>query len=590
MILHYKIGSLCMNIIAYELQRYEEWKTDLSGLPKPSDIPIMRRSASNNVNLSEVVPRSGIPQKVRPKSGNYSDINMKAVMEGSVYDDLSQSSESIDEKKQMSETERLKRYRTLIKKQEQLLRVAFFLLLNIAEDESVEEKMIKKNIVELLSKALERENEELLVLILTFLKKLSIMQVNKDDMGEYDVVEKLPKMLQSSHVDVVHLTLKLLFNLSFDEEMRMKMVKLDMLPKFVSLLSDERHQEVVLKLLYHLSYDDDVKEQFAYTDCVSLIVDMLVLNATDQVDQVMVALCINLAIDPNNAQQMADNSRLHSLMTRALAHEDALLMKMIHNIAEHDNTRTSFIEFVGDLAKATMESKKEDFILECLGVLANLHLADLDWAEIFKHFDMIQWFNTVLRSNAQQDYILQVIVLLGTAVHDEGCSQLLCKSNVLAALIDLLKTYQEDDEIVLQIIYVFMIALSHRESIDYVINNTEAPAYLIDLLQDNNKAIRKTCNTCLDIIAERSAVWGERIRIERFRNHNAQWLQMVDSETLEPDEEEEDNELPPYLNTAYLSTAVVPPLMPLDNNTLNESETATKKDFNHEYFNKIDDK
>lgn len=70
---------------------------------------------------------------------------------------------------------------------------------------------------------------------------------------------------------------------------------------------------------------------------------MLLLNVSDQVDQVMVALCTNLAVHPNNAQQMADNSRLHSLMTRAICHEDALLMKMLHNISEHDVTRTSFI-------------------------------------------------------------------------------------------------------------------------------------------------------------------------------------------------------------------------------------------------------
>lgn len=70
---------------------------------------------------------------------------------------------------------------------------------------------------------------------------------------------------------------------------------------------------------------------------------MLLLSAADKVDQVMVALCINLAIHPNNAQQMADNSRLQSLMTRAFRYQDSLLMKMIRNISEHDSTRASFI-------------------------------------------------------------------------------------------------------------------------------------------------------------------------------------------------------------------------------------------------------
>lgn len=70
---------------------------------------------------------------------------------------------------------------------------------------------------------------------------------------------------------------------------------------------------------------------------------MLLLSATREVDKVMVALCINLSTDATNAQQMADNSRLHSLMTRAFSYQDALLMKMIRNISEHDSIRASFI-------------------------------------------------------------------------------------------------------------------------------------------------------------------------------------------------------------------------------------------------------
>ena len=66
-------------------------------------------------------------------------------------------------------------------------------------------------------------------------------------------------------------------------------------------------------------------------------------------------------------------------------------------------------EFVGDLAKAITESKKEEFVLECVGVLSNLHIPDLDWAEIFKHFDMINWVKDVINSSDNEpDIILQV--------------------------------------------------------------------------------------------------------------------------------------------------------------------------------------
>lgn len=61
------------------------------------------------------------------------------------------------------------------------------------------------------------------------------------------------------------------------------------------------------------------------------------------------------------------------------------------------------------MAKAVTESRHDDFILECTGVLSNLYLPDLDWAEVFKHFDMISWVQKIIFANtAEPDMILQV--------------------------------------------------------------------------------------------------------------------------------------------------------------------------------------
>lgn len=38
-------------------------------------------------------------------------------------------------------------------------------------------------------------------------------------------------------------------------------------------------------------------------------------------------------------------------------------------------------------------------------------------------------------------------------------------------------------------------------NVKVVIEFAEAPGYLIDLMHDKNPAIRKVCDTCLDIIA-----------------------------------------------------------------------------------------
>ncbi len=76
----------------------------------------------------------------------------------------------------------IKELEKLIFKGEQLLRVSFYLLLNLAEDIKVEMKMINKNTVSLLVQALDRNSPDLLILIVSFLKKLSIFIENKNKM------------------------------------------------------------------------------------------------------------------------------------------------------------------------------------------------------------------------------------------------------------------------------------------------------------------------------------------------------------------------------------------------------------------------
>lgn len=60
--------------------------------------------------------------------------------------------------------------------------VALCLLLNLAEDARTELKMRNKHIVHMLVKILDREDEELLLVAVSFLKKLSIFLENKNDM------------------------------------------------------------------------------------------------------------------------------------------------------------------------------------------------------------------------------------------------------------------------------------------------------------------------------------------------------------------------------------------------------------------------
>ncbi|XP_075793101.1 kinesin-associated protein 3 isoform X5 [Pelodiscus sinensis] len=428
LITHYKIGALCMNIIDHELKRHELWQEELTKKKKAVD------EDPENQTL----------------------------------------------KKDYEKT--YKKYQGLVVKQEQLLRVALYLLLNLAEDTRTELKMRNKNIVHMLVKALDRENFELLILVVSFLKKLSIFMENKNDMVEMDIVEKLVKMVPCEHEDLLNITLRLLLNLSFDTGLRNKMVQVGLLPKLTALLGNG------LKLL----------------------------------------------------------------MKRALKFKDPLLMKMIRNISQHDEpTKNLFIDYVGDLAAQISNDEEEEFVIECLGTLANLTLPDLDWELVLKEYKLVPYLKDKLKpGSAEDDLVLEVVIMIGTVSMDDSCAAMLAKSGIIPALIELLNAQQEDDEFVCQIIYVFYQMVFHQATRDVIIKETQAPAYLIDLMHDKNAEIRKVCDNTLDIIAEYDEEWAKKIQSEKFRWHNSQWLEMVESRQMDENEQclYGDDRIEPYIH------------------------------------------
>ncbi|XP_052673915.1 kinesin-associated protein 3-like [Crassostrea angulata] len=474
-IVHFKIGALCMNIVEHELKKYVMWNEEL--------------------------------QKKKKAAGSDKDRKGKEEYEKS-----------------------LQKYEGLVKKQEQLLRVAYYLLLNLAEDLKVEMKMRNKSIVAFLVKTLDRDNHELLILVVSFLKKLSIFIENKTEMAELNIIEKLTKLVPCDHEDLLNITLRLLMNLSFDAELRSKMFKFGLLPKLVGLLPNENHRMYVLGILYHISMDDKSKSMFTYTDCIPMVMKML-FESGENVEMELMALCVNLASNKRVAAMICEGQGLKMLMKRAFKYRHPLLMKMIRNLSQHDGpTKNLFVDYISDLAQAVLNEEDEDFGLECLGILGNLTIPDLDYELILKEYNLIPWIKSRLEPGAcEDDWVLEVIILVGTVCNDDACAKMLAEANIIQSLIELLNAKQEDDEMVCQIVYVFYQMIFHESTREVIIKDTQAPAYLIDLMHDKNSEIRKVCDNTLDMIAEFDEEWAKKIQLEKFRWHNSQWLEMVET-------------------------------------------------------------
>ncbi|XP_071202442.1 kinesin-associated protein 3a isoform X1 [Salvelinus alpinus] len=485
LVTHYKIGALCMNITEHELKRYDLWQDELQKKKKAYEED--------------------------PDNQNVKKEHEKA----------------------------LKKYQGLLSKQEQLLRVALYLLLNLAEDTRTELKMRNKNIVHMLVKTLDREDEELLVLVVSFLKKLSIFLENKNDMAETYAVEKLARLLACDHENLLNTTLRLLLNLSFDTGLRSQMVQAGLIHKLSLMLADEKQGQLCMCILYHISVDDRFKSMFAYTDCIPQLMKMLFECGESHMEPELISFCINLAANKRNAQVICEGNGLKMLMKRGLKLKDVLIMKMIRNLSQHDGpTKNLFIDYVGDLAAQMGAEEREEYVMECLGTLANLTIPDLDWELVLKEYNLVPYLKDhLIPGSAEDDLILEVVIMIGTVSMDDSCAATMAKSGIIPALIELLNAQQEDDEFVCQIVYVFYQMVFHQATRDVIIKDTQAPAYLIDLMHDKNAEIRKVCNNTLDIIAEYDKECERKIQSEKFRWHNSQWLEMVESRAMGDDGE-----------------------------------------------------
>uniref|UniRef100_A0A4W6D4T1 Kinesin-associated protein 3a n=1 Tax=Lates calcarifer TaxID=8187 RepID=A0A4W6D4T1_LATCA len=469
LVTHFKIGALCMNIIEHELKRYDLWQDELQK---------KKKEFSDNQNL----------KKEHEKS--------------------------------------FRKYQSLLIKQEQLLRVALCLLLNLAEDTRTELKMRNKNIVHMLVKILDREDEELLLVVVSFLKKLSIFLENKNDMAETFAVEKLARLIPSEHEELLSTTLRLLLNLSFDTSLRSQMVQAGLVPKLSSLLGNQSllSNNCVFMFL-------NICGCFVFFPLMKMVFDC----GEEKMEAELISLCINLAANKSNAQVICEGNGLKMLMKRAVKMKDVLVMKMIRNLSQHNGpTKSLFLDHVGDLAAQISEEEAEEFVIECLGTLANLTIADLDWALVLKEYNLVPFLKDRLKpGSAEDDLILEVVIMIGTVSMDDSCAAMLAKSGIIPALIELLNAQQEDDEFVCQIVYVFYQMVFHKATRDVIIKDTQAPAYLIDLMHDNNAEIRKVCDNTLDIIAEYDEEWGKKIQTEKFRWYNGQWLEMVENRQMD---------------------------------------------------------
>ena len=433
------------------------------------------------------------------------------------------------------ERERQKRQKLVVRKQEKLLYVCFHVLLNLAEEPATEKKMAKRGIVRYLVAMLPRQNIELQVLVLIFLKKLAIFKENLPDLKKNKVALLLVPLVASPTEALQVSALRLLFNISFEPSGREAIVQGGLIPKLSKLLRQRQINPLIVRLLYHASAEKEGRALLGASDIPAVVRKHIMSCGELQLPSELVALAINLAFDEKAAEVLGEAGALRHMLERLLQTQDVLLLKLLRGLAAHEGPAQRLAPYTADLVQLLQQLEMPELLVELLGMLGALPLHCMpELPRIAHKYDLVDLLQRHLTPGyTEDDVLLEVIVLIGSLAGSEQLAATMADTRILRSLYLLITEKQEDDELVLQILFALYRFLQADESRQSLLSQTQLVIYLLDLLLDKSSAIRKMSASCLDVVAEFDEHWASQIRQRKFQMHNKEWLEVIDEDEAE---------------------------------------------------------
>lgn len=446
-----------------------------------------------------------------------------------------------------------KKYKAQLNRQNRLMHVCQMVLLNLAEEISIEKKMVNRKMPLLLVQILDRTHEDLLLVALQFLKKLSVFEENKEQISTPDTLARLVQLSSHGNIRIALLALRVLYNLSFDESIRASLVESGIVKLLVDHLRNPPFRHIVLRLLYHFSMDDRCKSLMAYyQDGMVMLLQLVVHFPEPRVGKDLVALVVNLATHPRAAEVMVQSGLFPQVMLRVLKTRDPLLCKVIRHVSSHKEVSEPMYELLQSesvrMSKWMTEFVRmainciEDpnLLVEVLGTLANMMLPDIPWADLCEAGLVDLLHRLLVVGFSEDDIVLECVMLVGNVALSKEASQHIAGSRLPSMLQDLLVEKREDDEIILQLLFTFNCLLTHDEVRDVILQDTEIAPCIMRFARSRNKAVLEQASNTLQAIAEFAGdlaapeggapPWTEQIKAFRFEQHNAEWCHYVNRE------------------------------------------------------------
>ena len=199
-----------------------------------------------------------------------------------------------------------------------------------------------------------------------------------------------------------------------------------------------------------------------------------------------------------------------------------LAFKVIRNLSQQDvNIKLKFRPYVPDLIYLLkLEEAGSDLMVEVLGTLGNLNIPQFDMTELCQEHGLLEYMAALLNPGVVEDDVALEAIIFTGAVVNKANAHLIVEAGLVERIYNLMSEKKEDDEFVLQIAYSFQRMLCSAATRDTLLSSTQVVFYLVDLLQDKNKEVRKTADMALDVVMDTDEDWAVKIRRMKFENHN----------------------------------------------------------------------
>lgn len=438
----------------------------------------------------------------------------------------------------------LDKFLFLVRKQDRILKLAFLTLLHLSEEYKTEYKMVKKDIVGCIMKNLGRQNINLLLELLIFLKKLSMFAVNKDTMIKNGILEKVMDLFKIGHPLIWKFNIDLLFNLSFDQKFRLKFLeKKEYFMNINELFKkNKEYRSIIIRFFYNLSLEEKSMPLFYESDCLLILNELIIKFPENLIAAELAALTLNLVTYPLNAKKIASKGRIKALIERALKFSDFHLIKIVKNILkysdddeanddtldDHSVINEIVEDYIDDYFMKILKTKSEgnEFLIETIEILSYI---DTDWYERLDKHNLIHFFEKELKENRYDDLLIAVIQFLGNVASQPDCSGPIAQSSIINLLYFTFQKKIDNYDIVFGIIYTLYQLMAFDKTQKLIKANEDLINFVISCLKCNNEQIIFISTNFLEIVQLFNNKWSDIIKeqkFELFKNEANQFLKM----------------------------------------------------------------